>query len=134
MELRTSRYGISPNLRRSAGGPEATLFFSFGAPIVEQDTTLVIHRRVEWKRSAGALPSGWEGGSWVVFPRLGFAMPVGLKRIYGQRHLHFITFSCYRRLPLLKTVRAAGGPDATLLKRGLVKRPKDWPLSSWLFY
>jgi putative transposase len=42
----------------------------------------------------------------VAFPRLGFAMPVGLKRIYGQRHLHFITFSCYRRLPLLKTVRA----------------------------
>jgi REP-associated tyrosine transposase len=35
-----------------------------------------------------------------------FAMPVGLKRIYGQRHLHFITFSCYRRLPLLKTARA----------------------------
>jgi putative transposase len=33
-------------------------------------------------------------------------MPVGLKRIYGQRHLHFITFSCYQRLPLLKTVRA----------------------------
>jgi putative transposase len=33
-------------------------------------------------------------------------MPVGLKRIYGRRHLHFITFSCYRRLPLLKTMRA----------------------------
>jgi putative transposase len=33
-------------------------------------------------------------------------MPVGLKRIYGQRHLHFITFSCYRRLPLLKTAPA----------------------------
>jgi len=45
-------------------------------------------------------------GLGVIFPRLGFAMPVGLKRIYGQRHLHFITFSCYRRLPLLKTVRA----------------------------
>ena len=28
-------------------------------------------------------------------------MPHGLKRYYGQRHLHFITFSCYRRLPLL---------------------------------
>ena len=42
----------------------------------------------------------------AIFPRLGFAMPVGLKRIYGQRHLHFITFSCYRRLPLLKTARA----------------------------
>jgi REP-associated tyrosine transposase len=33
-------------------------------------------------------------------------MPVGLKRIYGKDHLHFITFSCYRRLPLLKTARA----------------------------
>jgi len=25
----------------------------------------------------------------------------GLKRHYGQGHLHFLTFSCYRRLPLL---------------------------------
>jgi putative transposase len=33
-------------------------------------------------------------------------MPAGLKRIYGQGHLHFLTFSCYRRLPLLKTGRA----------------------------
>ena len=33
-------------------------------------------------------------------------MPAGLKRFYGKGHLHFITFSCYRRLPLLKTVRA----------------------------
>jgi hypothetical protein len=33
-------------------------------------------------------------------------MPAGLKRYYGLGHLHFITFSCYRRLPLLKTVRA----------------------------
>ena len=33
-------------------------------------------------------------------------MPVGLKRYYGKCHLHFITFSCYRRSPLLKTVRA----------------------------
>lgn len=28
-------------------------------------------------------------------------MPKRLKRIYGFGHLHFITFSCYRRLPLL---------------------------------
>jgi putative transposase len=35
-----------------------------------------------------------------------FALPAGLKRYYGQGHLHFVTFSCYRRLPLLKTVRA----------------------------
>jgi putative transposase len=29
-----------------------------------------------------------------------------LKRYYGQGHLHFITFSCYRRLPLLGNRRA----------------------------
>lgn len=33
-------------------------------------------------------------------------MPTGLRRYYGQGHLHFITFSCYRRLPLLKSARA----------------------------
>jgi putative transposase len=33
-------------------------------------------------------------------------MPAGLRRYYGKGDLHFITFSCYRRLPLLKTVRA----------------------------
>ena len=27
-------------------------------------------------------------------------------RHYGRGHLHFITFSCYRRLPLLRSVRA----------------------------
>jgi putative transposase len=33
-------------------------------------------------------------------------MPAGLRRYYGKGDLHFITFSCYRRLPLLKTARA----------------------------
>lgn len=33
-------------------------------------------------------------------------MPNRLERRYGQGHLHFITFSCYRRLPLLRTVAA----------------------------
>jgi putative transposase len=28
-------------------------------------------------------------------------MPEGLRRYYGHNHLHFITFSCYHRLPLL---------------------------------
>ena len=28
-------------------------------------------------------------------------MPIGLHRTYGAHHLHFITCSCYRRLPLL---------------------------------
>ena len=29
-----------------------------------------------------------------------------LIRHYGRRHLHFITFTCYRRLPLLRSIRA----------------------------
>ncbi len=33
-------------------------------------------------------------------------MPKGLKRYYGQGQLHFVTFSCYRRLALLATARA----------------------------
>jgi putative transposase len=32
-------------------------------------------------------------------------MPSGLHRTYGAHHLHFITCSCYRRLPLLCTAR-----------------------------
>ena len=32
-------------------------------------------------------------------------MPTGLKRYYGAGHLHFITCSCYRRLPLLGTAK-----------------------------
>ena len=33
-------------------------------------------------------------------------MPTGFKRYYGRGDLHFLTFRCYRRLPLLGTVRA----------------------------
>jgi putative transposase len=33
-------------------------------------------------------------------------MPKNLKRYYGQKHLHFITCSCYRRLPVLRSARA----------------------------
>ena len=33
-------------------------------------------------------------------------MPTGLKRYYGRNDLHFLTFSCYRRLPLRSTERA----------------------------
>ena len=33
-------------------------------------------------------------------------MPKNLKRYNGRGDLHFLTFSCYRRLPLLGTVRA----------------------------
>lgn len=34
------------------------------------------------------------------------AMPSGLHRSYGAHHLHFITCSCYRRLPLLRRARS----------------------------
>jgi len=34
------------------------------------------------------------------------SMPNKLIRRYGRGHLHFITFTCYRRLPLLRSVRA----------------------------
>jgi putative transposase len=33
-------------------------------------------------------------------------MTTGLKRFYGQNHLHFVTFSCYHRLPLLSSARS----------------------------
>ncbi len=33
-------------------------------------------------------------------------LPETLKRYYGRGHLHFITFSCYQRLPLLGTPHA----------------------------
>ena len=33
-------------------------------------------------------------------------MPRGLHRYYGADHLHFITCSCYRRLPLLRSARS----------------------------
>jgi putative transposase len=33
-------------------------------------------------------------------------MPTGLHRTYGAHHLHFITCSCYHRLPLLNSTRS----------------------------
>jgi hypothetical protein len=47
-----------------------------------------------------------EGAPCVGFTRGGvLIMPKGLKRSYGRGDL-FLTFSCYPRLPLLKTMRA----------------------------
>jgi hypothetical protein len=50
----------------------------------------------------GALSRDFSGQGFPVL----LGMPKGLKRYYGQHHLHFITCSCYRRLPLLRSVRA----------------------------
>jgi putative transposase len=46
-------------------------------------------------------------------------MPKGLKRYYGRGHLHFITFSCYGRRPLL---RAAGAKNLFLKELARVRR------------
>ena len=37
---------------------------------------------------------------------MGFVMPSGLHRTYGAHHLHFITSSCYPRLPFLGSARS----------------------------
>ena len=37
---------------------------------------------------------------------MGVVMPSGLHRTYGAHHLHFITCSCYRRLPFMSTARS----------------------------
>jgi putative transposase len=48
-------------------------------------------------------PFGFKGsGFWFLLP----SMAHKLIRHYGRGHLHFITFTCYRRRPLLQSVRA----------------------------
>ena len=49
----------------------------------------------------GAPRVGFTRGSWV-----GSVMPKNLKRYYGRGDLYFVTFSCYRRFPLLCTIGA----------------------------
>ena len=51
-------------------------------------------------------------------------MTAGLKRYYGEKHLHFVTFSCYKRLPLLD------GADArNLVVRELARVQKEYEFS-----
>jgi len=86
-------------------------------------------------------------------------VPKKLKRYYGLGHLHFITFSCYRRMALAGTVRLSSGHAllaASVLRfqcmereetaekldymhrnpvmRRLVTDPKDWVWSSYASY
>jgi len=56
-------------------------------------------------------------------------MSKGLKRIYGFGHLHFVTFSCYRRLPLLGSVRAR---NEFVLVLGEVRRAYDFKLVGYV--
>jgi putative transposase len=50
-------------------------------------------------------------------------MPSRLKRYYGRGHLHFLTFSCYQRRPLLETSDA----------RDVFLRELDRARSKWKF-
>jgi hypothetical protein len=56
--------------------------------------------------------AGRSDGGWpilAVFARVGslvFSMPQGLTRHYGQGDLHFVSFSCYHRIPFLKSPQA----------------------------
>jgi hypothetical protein len=54
-----------------------------------------------------ASEDGYRGPLRPVFERGAVrAMPKGLQRISGLGHLHSATFSCYHRLPLLRSERA----------------------------
>ena len=56
-------------------------------------------------------------------------MPKNLKRYYGQGHLHFIICSCYRRLPLLRSVRAR---NSFLKVLGQVRREYGFALVGYV--
>jgi putative transposase len=68
------------------------------------DTTPVRKRGVTGFAFPGGRPFAIYKGS--GFWRSLDSMANKLIRIYGRGHLHFITFTCYRRLPLLRSVRA----------------------------
>ena len=67
-------------------------------------------------------------------------MPGGLKRYQKAETLHFITFSCFRRLPLLEAIEAAETIEVIRsihrnpVARGLVTKPELWPWSSFRHY
>jgi REP element-mobilizing transposase RayT len=56
-------------------------------------------------------------------------MPRGLRRYYGKGHLHFVTFSCYRRLPLLRNARAR---DIVVRELARVRDELGFPLAGYV--
>jgi putative transposase len=56
-------------------------------------------------------------------------MTEGLKRYYGCGHLHFITFSCYCRLPFLQAVRVK---DLFIKELSLVRREYEFALIGYV--
>jgi len=56
-------------------------------------------------------------------------MPKGLKRIYGGDDLHFVTFSCYQRLPLLASPAAR---NLLVKELGKVRREYEFSLVGYV--
>jgi putative transposase len=56
-------------------------------------------------------------------------MPEALKRYHGRGHLHFITFSCYQRLPLLGTAYARNVFVEALAE---IRSRYDFPLAGYV--
>ncbi|MGA3102634.1 MAG: hypothetical protein ABSD61_12295 [Terracidiphilus sp.] len=49
-------------------------------------------------------------------------MPSGLRRFQEAKSLHFVTFSCFRRLPLLEAPGARETFEAVLEQARVIKR------------
>ena|ERR1700722_18618932 len=56
-------------------------------------------------------------------------MPEGLKRVYGGGDLHFVTFSCYRRMPLLASIDAR---NLVVEELGKVRRAYEFSLVGYV--
>src|SRR5271168_3427947 len=100
--MNTWAWGVPPGML--AGGPGSREYIIVVIALWKQYHCGTFRESIERRRVPQVRFLNLGLGVDVLF--LGLTMPAGLKRYYGKGDLHFITFSCYRRLPLLKTVRA----------------------------
>jgi len=87
--------------RRAGGSPFSTVFdfqFSWG-----DDTTGCLHLEVTRRTDRGG-PSFAARKGWGL--AVSNSCPKNLKRYYGKHDLHFVTCTCYRRMPLLGSARS----------------------------
>jgi len=64
------------------------------------------NRERKWTWESGAAPFGFKGAGFDFELRRMERQGNPLKRFYGRRDLHFVTFSCYRQRAYLGTPRA----------------------------
>jgi hypothetical protein len=84
-----------------AGGRGSELFFVF---LCTRRSITLLEVSAEYHELGvpHVRPTQWANVGFFVF----LQMPKSLVRRYGHGDLHFVTFSCYRRLALLGTARA----------------------------